>query len=113
MAYLPPELRLATIEQVLALPSVPFSNRWQLPEQPGVYVVLNGDAVLYVGEAFDSIRKRWRAHNKRTQAEALGADRIAYMVCGDGRWWAEEYAVFHLQPPLNVHYKKRCRRFDH
>jgi len=113
MAYLPPGLRLSSVDDVKALPSVRFDARWQLPESPGVYVVMSGDAVLYVGVAYTSIRGRWRSHARQRTATVMGADRIAYMICDDERWWAEEYAIFHLQPVLNVHHKKLCRRFDH
>lgn len=110
MRDLPSNLKFATPESVKTLPSLAFSEKRNLPDTPGVYFVLDDDgAILYVGAAWYSLKKRWRQHNQTRRIRQGKQVRIAYLVCEDDlyRHRAEEFAIFNLQPELNVIAKKR------
>jgi excinuclease UvrABC nuclease subunit len=108
---LPPEsLRFDTVDQVRALPCVPYSKKSLLPQAPGLYfVITDDDQVVYVGEAWESIKARWLDHAKTRALRRTTSVRIAYVLCTDSgvRHWAERYAIEHLDPPMNVHYRRK------
>lgn len=114
MGYLPPELRFDSMSRVLALPSVAFDQRQDLPTDPGLYFLIgDDDRIVYVGEAWVSIRRRICGHKRVKQALQTGDIRIAYAVCPDAgvRGLAETFAIFSLQPELNVVHKRNPKPY--
>lgn len=102
------QLRFERVEQVFALPSVPYAEKRYLPDVPGIYFVLSEDGqVVYIGAANYSLRRRWRQHNETRTIRATQSVRIAYVVCE--HYWqrrmTERFAVSSLQPILNGHFK--------
>jgi excinuclease UvrABC nuclease subunit len=114
MGHLPPELRFDSMSRVLELPSVPFANRSFLPTVPGVYFIL-GDSgrLFYVGEAWVSIKRRICGHKRVKQALQVENVRIAYLPCTDKhqRILTETFAIFSLQPELNVVHKRNPKPY--
>jgi len=105
MGTLPTELQFTSADQVLALPSVPYSDRRLLPIEPGLYfAIVNGDQVAYIGASTTSLRGRWHEHNRRVQMERLGSISIACVPCSDLAVLAvaERRAIETLRPPLNT-----------
>jgi hypothetical protein len=96
------------VERVLALPSVPYPERTKrLPDQPGLYFVIRGSELLYIGMSKKSIRRRWKTwHLAATYIEKRGlADdvRVAFIVYRDaGVLAADEKAVIReVRPEWN------------
>lgn len=105
----PDHLRFAAADQVMGLPFQPYAERGQLPDVPGVYFFIEaGDEIVYIGEAWISIRQRCRYHTKRWQLRDEAKVRIAFVECADDwmRRYVEVFAIAHLQPPLNVQHRK-------
>lgn len=98
------------VQRVLALPSVPFTERTRrLPEQPGLYfAILDDSEILYIGMSRKSIRQRWRTwhiavvHVNRYAMD--GRVRIAYVVYRDvDRLKDDEKAALReFRPSLNL-----------
>jgi hypothetical protein len=65
-----------------ALPSVPLDERGDLPMHAGIYFMLAGDTVLYIGRA-GSLYRRWRVHHRLKQFNAHGTCRIAWLYVDD------------------------------
>jgi hypothetical protein len=99
------------------LPSLPFSERLDLPMGPGVYLCLGSDGgVLYVGTS-QSLRKRWFTHHKHKEITAAGTDRIAWLMADEdgNRLRLEAELIAHFNPPLNyrpgpLSIEERCER---
>jgi hypothetical protein len=92
-------MRLADI---LALPSLGFGERMNLPVEEGVYfAIINGDLIAYVGSTYN-FRQRWRNHDKRLYLKELGDVRIHYIIAR-GSYVAdlEQDAIEAFRPPLN------------
>lgn len=56
--------KIAASINVLCLPWLPLSERGKLPNVPGIYFVLEGDRVIYIGLSKISILRRWWTHPK-------------------------------------------------
>lgn len=87
----------------LTLPSLPLSERSQLPTTPAIYFVLKGDQVAYIGKTIN-LAQRLAAHNRRKQFTQLGSNiRIAWLSCSDvGLLGQIETALIeHFKPLLN------------
>jgi hypothetical protein len=89
----------------LSLPSVALSEYRQLPQVKGVYFVVSGDCLLYVGKAESGFRSRWTRHHRHAQFNEHDDVRIHYHVCADGIKELEDRLIDELIPPLNG---KRC-----
>lgn len=86
--------------------SKPFhiSDRSDLPEWPGLYVLVAGRSILekplYIGKA-GNIRRRWASHHKRDQASRHGV----FIRCRRHYAWelpiVEAIAVRSCSPPWN------------
>lgn len=87
-----------------ALPSLPFSERGSLPNLAGVYVVTDGDGVVYIGQA-KSILHRWRNHHRAVDIVMLPLPRIAWIEEAEEqqRTAIESDMVRRFRPRLNVH----------
>lgn len=62
----------------LELPFVPFGGFSELPKIKGVYFVLSGNEILYIGKA-NNLRERWKMHEKAERLEKANADRVAWL----------------------------------
>jgi hypothetical protein len=65
-----------------ALPFVSFADRKQLPSGPGVYFVMDGATVIYIGRAVN-LRNRWVAHHRLIQFRAISGARIVWLEIND------------------------------
>ena len=73
--YLP----LPQMIEVSMLPAIPLAQREQLPHQAGIYFVLHGEVVRYIGQT-KSLRERWKNHNRIPQYATTAAVTIAYLL---------------------------------
>ena len=85
-----------------ALPSLPLEERKALPATAGIYFVLAGDAVLYIGKA-TNLYQRWDAHHRLKQLNKRGGCRIAWMQVDDAGLLneLEQVCITHFDPVLN------------
>jgi hypothetical protein len=86
-----------------AWPSVSIADKWRLPQEPGIYALIDADlSVQYVGQALN-LKTRWSDHGVLTVSPFAGG-RIAYQVVPDASALssAEADLIRSLQPPLNV-----------
>jgi hypothetical protein len=86
----------------LALPSLPLTDRSQLPVCPAVYFALDGDRVLYIGRS-GNLQQRWITHHRYSQLKGLNNVRIAWLECSDPSLLPEIEAALieYFQPSLN------------
>lgn len=74
--------KIAASINVLCLPWLPLSERGKLPNVPGIYFVLEGDRVIYIGLSQKSILRRWWTHPKiEDLAHRKGEIKIAWLEC--------------------------------
>lgn len=93
----------ASTQELLHLPSVPLSARGELPQCPGVYFILDGSTVLYVGKSVN-LAQRWVAHHRLRQVESMARyPRIAWMELGEAALLeeVERALIHHFEPLLN------------
>jgi hypothetical protein len=57
------------LSEIKALPSVPFSDRKSFPDSKGVYFVVDGDEIVYIGMTAASFRDRWAGHHRLQDIE--------------------------------------------
>ena len=98
---------VTTIEEVLALPRVPYRHKLCLPIGPGLYfAIADGRDVVYIGMSATSVRARWFQHSHRAPILASGEITIAYIEIDDIPTLraAERLAVRSIRPALNFHY---------
>lgn len=62
----------------LVLPSVLLAGRKSLPQKPGVYFLLDGDAVLYIGQTFNLLQRLER-HELLRQFNDTDNVRVAWL----------------------------------
>lgn len=75
-------MNVASIDP-LTLPSLPLSERSQLPNCPAIYFVMQNESVLYIGKTVN-LAQRWAAHHKWNQLAGLDTPiRIAWLSCSD------------------------------
>lgn len=86
----------------LTLPSLPLSERKQLPSCSAIYFVMQGDCVLYIGQTIN-LAQRLTAHHRKKQFASFGVVRIAWLECSDTGMLTEiETALIeHFKPLLN------------
>ena len=67
----------------LSLPSVPLTEKHNLPNSPAVYFALGeaGD-ILYIGRS-NKLATRWNAHHRYNELNNIGNVRIAWLHCED------------------------------
>lgn len=96
------------------LPFVAFEDKAMLPVCPGVYFVMTGDVVLYIGGTVD-LHRRFRYHQYIMQCTASGADTIRWMPFGVKKEASaiilgyEAQAVAHYHPTLNERQPHKAR----
>lgn len=97
-----------TLEEVLKLARVKFSNRDKLPAESGIYFVLYGDApgrIAYIGRA-KSFRHRWIGHHRVPEFVLLTKlgipSEIAWIAVDEDELKAAERSLIAIfTPPLN------------
>jgi hypothetical protein len=86
----------------LTLPRVALDDKITLPSSPGIYFVIDGARLLYVGKSKD-LKGRWRGHHRHKQIDAI-ADypEIAFLeVAGESLLWVERDLINRFRPLLN------------
>jgi excinuclease UvrABC nuclease subunit len=73
-----------------------------LPDAPGIYLILDGDECLYVGQS-RNLRQRWKVHHRLRQIRQLSADLvIAWLIAAPSELRTiERLLIEQLQPRLN------------
>ena len=85
------------------LPSVPIEDLGNLPAYSGIYFVITGDAILYVGKSM-CIFQRWQSHHKLSCFEAYEQVRVAWLAYASQEEELREVEkafIDCLRPPLN------------
>lgn len=59
-----------SISEVLSFPCVDLKRKEMLPENSGIYFVVQENNILYIGKA-TNIKKRWMGHHRYSQLEKL------------------------------------------
>ena len=99
--------------------SVSLADRSKLPETPGVYAVIKGRRIYYIGFS-TNLSQRWRgkSHHRFAQAQALGRPRLHYLpLSKDNARTAEKILIARHNPPWNytkvpvVRKVRRVRRY--
>jgi len=57
----------------------PVTNRWDFPDQPGLYAVKVGWKIVYIGVSTTSIQQRWYSHEKFERAKRKRA-RVGFCI---------------------------------
>jgi len=85
----------------LSLPSLPVSQRKNLPKTGVIYFVLEGQKLLYIGKA-KNLRHRWNNH--KLLNENLNEAAIAWYELADeySRRWTERSLIRKYEPPFNI-----------
>lgn len=86
----------------LTLPSLPLTNRRQLPNCPAIYFVMESDRVLYIGRAAN-LMQRWTSHHRTAQLESFSGVKIAWIECSDSGLLTdiESALIEYFDPLLN------------
>ena len=83
--------------------SVLLADRSKLPETPGVYAIIKGRKIYYIGFS-TNLNQRWRGkkHHRFAQADALGRPRLHYLpLSKDNARVAEKILITRHSPPWN------------
>lgn len=93
---------LGTVINPFQLPYVEFSEKTQLPEKSGLYFVIDGDQILYVGKTIH-FKRRWAGHHRYAQIKAMAKNPvIAWLDVEDTRLLdAESELIARFKPKLN------------
>jgi hypothetical protein len=99
------EPAFTSFDQIEELPQVTWRDRALLPDEPGLYFVLVGTDVLYVGRS-GRLRTRWNQYPLRCVFEQVGPFSVAFQLIEDiDTLKATEKAVVRaLRPLFNTHY---------
>jgi predicted GIY-YIG superfamily endonuclease len=97
----------------LALPSLPLSDRFKLPNLPAIYFVISGEQIIYIGQT-TSLTRRFLSHHKLK--EFIGASPepcVAWLECNDLSLLKQiEYALIkHFAPTSNTLIKATERSY--
>lgn len=87
-----------------SLPYVGIKERRALPHESGIYFVLLGKEILYIGMA-NNLHQRWYAHHRYRQFKSYGDVVIAWLVVANPFHREleviEETYICHFNPILN------------
>lgn len=94
------------IEDVFKLPFVLFEDRTLLPKTTGIYFVLTGNNVVYIGKAAGlfGFRGRWvDSHHKKGQLLQMSDVKIAYLeIKGEDEIEKlEQRYIYNFRPSMN------------
>lgn len=86
----------------LSLPSVPLSDRRNLPSASGIYFAIDAEGTIqYIGLSIN-INKRWLGHHRFDELSRIDSVRIAYLTCETDLLETVETALIeYFQPVLN------------
>lgn len=93
----------------LTLPSLPLSERKQLPNCPAIYFVMQDEHILYIGKTIN-LTLRWATHNRLKQfAKMAGNIRVAWLECSDTTLLRkiEAALIEQFEPELNRRERKK------
>lgn len=84
------------------LPCVNLDDKTDLPSKPGLYFVIDGDTLLYIGRSKD-LNRRWKSHHRYKQIKAMSRfPQIAFLDCDDeSLLWTEREVIQRFAPLLN------------
>lgn len=85
------------------LDSIDIENKDDLPEQSGIYFVIDQSDIYYIGMSLN-IQKRWYNHHKQQALNSLPSIRIAYLDCLPKHYLKniESALIEHFKPKLNI-----------
>ena len=89
---------------VLALPNVSVYEYTELPNQQGLYFVMDRNRHVYIGKSQNSMSSRWVAHHRLEEVLSLEKARIYFLVTNlstDQLSSFEANAIKNLHPELN------------
>lgn len=94
---------ICSMDKIVGLPSVGIGDKHLLPACPGIYFVVNGEQVVYVGKA-KSILSRWKNHHRERQIDGEYPNARIYwerLDSDQGLLEAEAQYIEDLKPELN------------
>ena len=97
------------------LPSVPFDERNKLPNESGIYFVIDSQEIVqYIGRS-QNIHKRWEKHHRNSQLADMCGVNIAYLKISEVAFLPsiEKALIREFNPLLNntkVSLKKKVRQ---
>lgn len=85
-----------------ALPYVNLDDKTDLPSNPGLYFVIDGKTLLYIGRSKD-LNQRWKSHHRYKQIKAIAKNpQIAFLdVDDEDLLWVERDVINRFKPVLN------------
>ena len=85
------------------LKSVLIENKDDLPEEPGVYFVIDESNIYYIGMS-NNIQRRWYSHHKQSYLNDLSNIKISYLDCLPKHYLKniESTLINHFKPSLNI-----------
>jgi len=85
-----------------SLPCVDLDDKTALPRKPGLYFVIDGQRLLYIGRSKD-LNQRWKGHHRYKQIKQMARfPQIAYLDCDDeSLLWTEREIISRFKPLLN------------
>jgi len=91
----------STTKEVLQqLESVSLLHRSQLPEIQAIYLVYQGERLLYIGRT-KNLKQRWLTHHRYKQFAQLEDVRVAWFPCQEQVPEVEATLIELLEPELN------------
>jgi len=84
------------------LPSVPLTDRSQLPSEPCIYFAIDSQGVVqYIGRSINP-KQRWMVHHRCPQLSSMDGVRVAYLLVDADLLPVVETALIKwFNPPLN------------
>lgn len=91
---------------LLALPSMPLSERKSFPAIPCIYFAIDSlNNVQYIGKT-KNLRKRWKYHHKPSRLEESESIQVAYLLTDIDLLDRREIELIEMfNPPLNAAYQ--------
>jgi hypothetical protein len=93
------------VAEIRLLPSVPFRERKSFPSTKGVYFVLDGDEVVYIGMTGETFAKRWKTHHRSKDIEtSCNSPEIFFLsldIAGEELFGVEKAFIREHSPRLN------------
>lgn len=74
------DAKIIELDQInpYALPSIQLSEKDDLSEEPGIYFVLDDEAIYYIGLSAN-LQETWYSHNKQKEFDLIKNGRIAFI----------------------------------
>ena len=85
------------------LPSVKLEDRKELPEDSGIYFVIDSKGIVqYIGRS-NNLKNRWNAHHRQNQLETFNSIQIVYLLVNDRSLLdeIEQVLIKWFEPRLN------------